>query len=241
MPDNSYPEAILFDLDDTIIAHTAVAGDLWQSLCFEYAGVIGRVDSNELLRTIDNVRDWFWADPERHRQKRLNLFQARRELLEFTFSEIGLDDISIAHQIADKYSTRREEIAELFPGSLDTLEYFKTLDIKMALVTNGASDLQRAKIERFGLSRFFDYILVEGEYGVEKPDKSVFLHALNILEVNGEDTWMIGDDLNRDIAGAQNVGVFSVWNDWRKKGLPDNTSIKPDRTITAISELVLAP
>ena len=52
---------------------------------------------------------------------------------------------------------------------------------------------------------------------------------------------MIGDDLNRDILGAQNVGVFSVWNDWRKKGLPDNTSIKPDRTITAISELVLAP
>jgi putative hydrolase of the HAD superfamily len=166
------------------------------------------------------------------------LFNARREIVERAFASLGIDDINAAHELADTYSTRREEMVKFFPGSIDTLDYLKSSSKKMALITNGASDMQRAKIERFGLAEYFDYILVEGEFGAGKPDKSVFTHTLGVLGASPEDTWMVGDDLNRDIAGAQSVGIHAVWVDWARKGLPETSTVSPDRIVSAISELI---
>jgi putative hydrolase of the HAD superfamily len=49
---------------------------------------------------------------------------------------------------------------------------------------------------------------------------------------------MIGDDLNRDVAGAQKSGIFGVWVDWRQNGLPPSASVKPDHIVYRISELL---
>lgn len=238
MSNNSLPGAFLFDLDDTIIAHGAAAEGLWESLCFEHASMIEGLSAETLLQAVGDARDWYWSDPERHRNGRLNLFQARRQLVELAFKNLGLDNLEVAHKIANAYSTQREELVKLFPGSVDILKFFRSSGKKMALVTNGASDMQRSKIERFGLGEYFDYILVEGEFGVGKPDKSVFLHALNKLNCSENEAWMVGDDLSRDIAGAQDVGIYSVWVDWKNEGLPGDSPVCPDKIINAISELV---
>jgi FMN phosphatase YigB (HAD superfamily) len=52
---------------------------------------------------------------------------------------------------------------------------------------------------------------------------------------------MVGDDIDRDIAGAQKVGIFSIWLDWKGHGLPDSTAVKPDRTIHTLTELISVP
>ena len=110
--------------------------------------------------------------------------------------------------------------------------------VKLALLTNGAGEVQRAKINRFGLARYFPTCLVEGELGYGKPDQRVFKMALNKLDVRPNQAWMVGDDLERDIAGAQTAGIFSIWHDYKKTGLPAGSMVTPDKTISNITELL---
>ena len=49
---------------------------------------------------------------------------------------------------------------------------------------------------------------------------------------------MVGDSLEWDIAPAQKLGIYGIWVDWRNEGLLESATVKPDRIITAISELV---
>lgn len=238
MPDNSYPEAILFDLDDTIITGEVGTEDLWRDLCFRYAKHIKGLDGEVLFLEVNKSRIWYWDDPDRHREKRLNLIQARRELVAFAFSKLGIRNEEVCYSLADSFSTQKQEMIKLAPGSIEVLSHFKENGVIMALITNGASEFQRPKIERFDLAKYFNHILVEGEFGAGKPDISVFVHTLDKLGVTPDKAWMVGDDLKRDILGANEAGIFSVWVDWRNKGVPENTSIKPDRIITSISELV---
>jgi putative hydrolase of the HAD superfamily len=94
------------------------------------------------------------------------------------------------------------------------------------------------KIERFRLAWYFHTCLIEGEIGFGKPDQRVFEMALSKLTVMPNQTWMVGDDMERDIAEAQKVGVFSIWHDYDKKGLPGDSKIVPDKIINDIAELL---
>lgn len=108
----------------------------------------------------------------------------------------------------------------------------------MVLITNGSAEKQRGKINRFCLSGFFEFCLIEGEVGVGKPDTRVFEIALQNLGLGPEDVWMVGDNLVWDVEAPQKLGIYSVWNDFRKTGLPENSTIIPDRIINEISELL---
>ena len=108
----------------------------------------------------------------------------------------------------------------------------------MALVTNGSSEHQQRSIERFGLAPLFDYVLIEGEFGYGKPDERVFRSALDHLEVAPSEAWMVGDDLERDVAGSHRLGIFGVWVDWKNEGLPEKSTVQPDRIIHTLSDLL---
>ena len=98
--------------------------------------------------------------------------------------------------------------------------------------------MQMTKIRKFGLAKYFGVCLIEGEVGCGKPDPKIYETALGKLQVKTEKTWMVGDDLIADIDGAQRVGIFSIWCDYDKNGLPGNSKIKPDSIINSISEIL---
>ena len=69
----------------------------------------------------------------------------------------------LAIRLADRFTAYREEQMFVFPGAHDAIDALKALGVKLALVTNGAAGIQRAKIERFALTHRFDHIQIEGE------------------------------------------------------------------------------
>ena len=77
---------------------------------------------------------------------------------------------------------------------------------------------------------------LEGEIGIGKPHPEAFEGALAALGVSSEPAVMIGDDLRVDIAGAQAVGLGTVWVDHRGQG-PDERA-RPDRIVRSLAELV---
>ena len=177
-------------------------------------------------------------DPEKHRVGRLDLYQTRRELVAKALIESGLGSSTLGHQIADAFSAEKDRLIAPLPGAIETLQKLKDNHISLALVTNGGSLVQRSKIERFDLARYFTYILVEGEFGFGKPDRRVYQACLEELKADAGQSWMVGDDLNRDIGGAMQVGMRGIWVDWRKKGLSPDSPVKPDCIITTLSDLL---
>ena len=140
--------------------------------------------------------------------------------------------------MADRYAAIRESTLKPFLGAIDTLLRLKKAGIHMGLLTNGSSESQRGKIDKFGLTGLFEHIQIEEEFGIGKPDERAFLNALDTLGVGTADAWMIGDNLDFDILGAQRVGIYAVWVDAQGGGLPDGTTVRPDRIIRSLSDLI---
>jgi putative hydrolase of the HAD superfamily len=232
------PQAIIFDLDDTIISTDAVTEQIWRDICRRFAPGADGFTGEDLYSAIGKARDWYWNDTERHRAGRLNLIEARRDVVRLAFSYLDIDSPDLVVKIADTFSTEREEATCLFPGATETLEQLRKAGRRLALITNGAWEMQRAKLQRFGLEPFFDSILIEGEFGTGKPDSRVFTHTLQELGIGAAEAWMVGDDLGRDIAPCQPLGIVSVWVDWRGVGLPLSGNVRPDKIIRNISEIL---
>jgi putative hydrolase of the HAD superfamily len=126
----------------------------------------------------------------------------------------------------------------LYEESVSTVEALRERGHRLAMITNGGAESQRAKIVRFDLAKHFDCILVEGEFGHGKPDARVYRHVLAELDVRPSDAIMIGDDLARDVAGPQQVGMRGIWIDRVGKGLPHGSMVRPDRIIASLTELL---
>ena len=231
------PKAILLDLDDTIVAYDAAIGPIWDEICSDYAGAYAPIKADLLKKTIREKSRWYWGDLERHRRGRRDMKGARREIVKLAFDALSLPtEDSI--EVADEYSRQRREQLELFPGAQETLVKLKARAIKLALVSNGEAALQREKLEKFSLERYFDFIMLEGKHDFGKPDHRMFTIPLEEMKLTPRDAWMVGDSLTYDIAPAKELGIYSVWNDWKGKGLPATPAATPDRTITNISELL---
>jgi putative hydrolase of the HAD superfamily len=167
----------------------------------------------------------------------LDLRSARTEVVRLALADLGLDSAELSHRIGGIYHERRDQGIQLFPEALETISWFRTRNCKLALLTNGASGPQRSKIRRFGLEDLFDALFIEGEVGFGKPDRRVYELALQTLHVHPSDVWMVGDNLEWDVAEPQKLGIFSIWVDGRGTGNPKLESIRPDRVIRSLSEL----
>ncbi|MBN2353619.1 MAG: HAD family hydrolase [Spirochaetales bacterium] len=229
------PAALLFDLDDTLVLFDGTTKEAWTKTCALFAPEIGR-DPQELYDAIRAHARHYWSDPDRHREGRLMLEEARRRLVIETLRKIGAPDDTFAARLADHYSALQESLIDFLPGVEETLAFFKGKGTRLALLTNGNAVLQRRKIERFGLDRFFSHFFVEGELGFGKPDPRVYERALAALNARPEEAWCVGDNLEWDVAGAQACGIFGVWKDTYRRGLGESP-VRPDRIILELGEL----
>lgn len=232
------PKAILFDLDDTISSYDSVCAPAWEKSCEAFVRKYNTAFTREeLINSINHTRSWYWSDPIRHKKGRENLKEARREVVRYSLEALEVTNENLAMDLADNYTELHNSGIALLPGSKEALEMVKNMGIRMAVITNGGSEVQREKLERFGITHYFDKIIIDAEVGFSKPDKEIFLYTLKQLELNPEDVWMVGDNLVWDIYGAKQLGIYTVWNDYSKSGLPENPKVTPDLTVNSIYEM----
>jgi putative hydrolase of the HAD superfamily len=237
------PHAVLFDLDDTLIRANGGAEAAWLVVTHELADDLAPLTPSEVAEAIGAFARHFWADPERHRLWRVRLSEARREIVVGSFAVLAstgrrVPPAVVARRLADRFSAYRDENMRLFPEAHEVIDALRACGTRLALVTNGASEAQRAKLDRFDLAHRFDHIQIEGEHEFGKPDERAYLHALRQLGVHARDTWMVGDNLEWEVAAPQRLGIFGIWFDAAGKGLPRDTPIRPDRIIASLSELL---
>jgi putative hydrolase of the HAD superfamily len=228
------PDAVLFDLDDTLIDYSGNVEACWDAACARVAPA--GVDPAAVARAIHGVRAWFWSDPVRHRRERVDMLGAWTKIAAQALERVGHPSELRARAIATDFAVRRMVTTVLFDDALPCLRALAARGIPLGLVTNGDAGMQREKLARFDLASHFAVIVIEGELGAGKPDASVYRHALDALGTRADATMMVGDNFGWDVAGANAAGLTGVWLDRAGRGLPKDTA--PARVIRSLAELV---
>ena len=237
------PRAMLIDLDDTILAAFGKAESQWQRVVADFAEHLDPHVPQEIVDAIQTYSRYLWADAARHKDWRHRIGDARRHIVANAFAELAAaghahPGSEVCDAMADAFNALQEAELSMFPGSHEALDRLKELGVKLALITNGAAEPQRAKVVRFALEHRFEHIQIEGEHGFGKPEERAYTHALDVLGVSAGDTWMIGDNLEWEVVAPQRLGIFSIWYDGYGIGLPPDSPIRPDRIIRRLSELL---
>ena len=228
-------KALLLDLDDTLLDYSGGVDRSWHDACATCCPPAG-VDIERLLKTLFETRQWFWSDPGRHREERVNMLRAWQRIAAHALGTLGVACDGLDAALAREYAASRRAAMRLFPDARETLERLRDQGIPLALVTNGDASQQRDKIERFDLASFFEVMVIEGEFGAGKPDEAVYRHALAHLGVEPREASMVGDHLEFDVAGPQRLGLSGIWLDRAGAGLADSP-VRPHRIIRSLHAL----
>jgi putative hydrolase of the HAD superfamily len=141
------PEAIIFDLDDTIVDDSGAVDVCWELVLAEAVTGLDGVTTAELWPAIEAQRDWYWSDPVRHREGRLDLRAASSGIVVRALEGLGLANPELGCLIGNRYRDLREERISLLPGAVETLQHFRSMGVRLGMATNGSAAAQRAKIE----------------------------------------------------------------------------------------------
>ncbi len=139
--------------------------------------------------------------------------------LQQTFLAMGLPTESWqGAYFTDRYTQLQNQIA-LSPVMRKLLEDLARRakepagQLRLGIVTNGASDHQWKKYRQLGLERYIPkaYVTVSGDVGISKPDPGIFRAAEDAIGLPPQDLWLVGDSLKHDIEGAHAAGWHTVW------------------------------
>ncbi|HEX7945801.1 MAG TPA: HAD family hydrolase [Phenylobacterium sp.] len=233
------PPAILFDLDDTIL-YGGYREDVLGHIAAELADELAAADPPGLVDALETAFRVYWSDPDRHRDGRFALAEVRRRVVAGVFARDGRPQLTeaLAHRFADRFTAAREAMMRPFDGAVETVAELKARGVRLALITNGDGATQRGKIERFSLAGYFDHIQIEGEHGFGKPEPQAYRHCMAAIGAAPADCWIVGDDLEWEVAAPQRLGLHAIWHDHRGAGLPPGSEVRPDRIIRALTELL---
>jgi FMN phosphatase YigB (HAD superfamily) len=157
------------------------------------------------------------------------------------FLDCGDTLIDEATEIKDDSDTSLG--GELIPGAGEMVRELKERGYRLALVADGPAETFRNNLVPHGLYDLFDARAISEELGAQKPDARMFEHAMDLLGIDRKQygqVVMVGNNLARDIKGANALGIISVWLDWssrRSKVPADDTEI-PRYTIRTPMDLL---
>jgi putative hydrolase of the HAD superfamily len=230
-------QALCLDLDDTILDEQSTAEEGWRRAAEQWAEACPQLSCEAGLAELALARRLYWEDAARERRGRLDLHAARLEIMGRAMARRGPPVPGLAAALARELTRYREQRQRLVPGARELLGRLRRKVPRMALVTNGASAPQRAKIERFALGDFFDHIQIEGEFGSGKPDRRVYEHVLGRLGAAPAESMMVGDNFICDVAGPLALGMRAAWVNSSGGDPSPEPAERPYLTLCSILEL----
>ena len=199
------PKAVIFDLDDTLCDYgTAREARLRRAFTLSPPRGTQRAGAVDLDRMI---------------AESIQMHPHGADHFEELFARFGITDARAASAAADWYRKNRFHGLRLFP---ETEAVFSAVRIAVlddgtqatrpiGIVTNGPTEVQRAKLQLLGIDRLVDFVLVSEEFGAAKPEPEIFREALRLAGVMPEEAVFVGDSAEFDMAGAQAAGIPTVW------------------------------
>lgn len=250
--------AVLLDLDETILLDDP-ATDIAFAATAAYANQVAGIDPERLVRAIQSSAEVLWnegpypdwchdigtseleglrsrfeGDDPRWQEMREWGPGFRRRSWQRALRACGVEDGDLVRDLDARFEHERATTNPFIPGAEQALDELAERS-RLAIVTNGIPDVQRDKLIRTGLMERFDAVVISGELGYGKPDPRMYQETLRQLGLTAHECIMVGDNLRRDVAGAQNVGIRGVWISIGRQS-PD-PSVIPFLTVETLVDL----
>ena len=187
-------------------------------------------------------------------RKRLDEYFKQREqdLLETTYSfvlrellkEKGYDDVdggTLRHALDALFAITQTNW-ELEEDAAPTLKKLVENGYRLGIISNAGDDTDVQQLARkFGITQFFDFILTSAACSYRKPHERIFELALANWYCPPNEAVMVGDNLDADVRGAQNAGIYGIWLNRRADPkTEDRKRTQPDASLSLLSELPAA-
>lgn len=183
------------------------------------------VSENSLRKAIDGMLVKLRKAHERNKELKFE------ELYSSVLLRLGINPTEeVLDQIYELY--KRSYLLEIIPGAEKTLQALHG-KYKLAVVSNATSHLPRFALEKSGLRKFFQVVVVSRDLGVRKPDSEIFRYTLEKINVKPEEAIHVGDSIKHDVVGAKNAGIKAVWIKTEGQEVIE----APDHVIQKITEL----
>jgi len=229
-------KAIYFDLDDTLCAYWAASRKGLRAT-FDEHGFNGETEKaleawRSVFKTFSpEIKKSHWYERYLETGEPTRTEHMRRML-----NEMGIPDDKQAAQLSERYAFFRDKNLCLFDEAPVVLSFLQG-KYKLGLITNGPADIQRQEIATLGIEKFFDHILIEGEFKIGKPFPEIFDDARNKWGLQPDEMLFVGNAFEHDVQGAKNAGWHAIWVN--KDGeINPGTEPQPDATITDLWDVV---
>jgi putative hydrolase of the HAD superfamily len=228
--------AALFDLDDTL--HDD--GTTYRTAALRAAGEVAQehgVAPEALVAAYVAELERFWLRLSAGdlrvsiRRERVRMWTTALERL-----RVDGDRAALAERLANAYVAHRDGLLQPYPGALDLLARLRAAGHKTGLITNGFAETHRDKVTLLGFGSAFDTVVFADQVGFIKPDPRIFLHALEEIGVAARDGVMVGDRYERDVRGAAEVGLATVWLNQAGESVPAGGPT-PDVIVSSFGEV----
>jgi putative hydrolase of the HAD superfamily len=222
---------LFFDLDHTIwdfeLNSKETLWDLHQKYALEAKG-INDFDTYYNQYSVHNHRLW-----DRYTKGFIKQEELRWKRIYLSLLDYKIADEALAKNMSHDYLDILPNKKNLFPYTIEILEYLKSKAYKMHLITNGFESVQFKKIKNSNLSNYFIEVITSEASNSLKPNKEIFEYALKSANAQVESSIMIGDNENADIQGAINAGMDSIF----VNHLQVKPTVPATYTITHLKEL----
>jgi len=202
---------IFFDLDDTLwdFARNSQEAllELFESYELATAGEQS-IDQEAFLGAYYPINQEMW---KQYREDTIDHQTLRTTRFEILFNQLSIPE---ARDLAKKFSKDYLGIAptkpHLCPFAKELLDYLQD-KYQLHIITNGFPDIQSVKMSNAQLNGYFDVVVTSGSTGYKKPSPQIFEYALNQAKAQVSESIMIGDSLEADIVGAQNLALDHIF------------------------------
>ena len=205
---NSKYKHIFFDLDHTLWYFEKNSAETLTELYQQFNLKDFGIDSLErFIKVYQNRNEVMW---EQYRYGKIDKDTLRNKRFEFTFDDLGIEEYSLSKALSEEYIRIAPFKTNLFPDAHEVLSYLKE-NYFLHIITNGFVETQYKKMNSSKLTNYFSEIIISEQTGFKKPDPNIFLHAIEKANTKAEESLMVGDNLDVDIAGARSANIDQVY------------------------------
>lgn len=233
---NNKVKAIIFDLDDTLINYGGVTKQAWYLTCGELIENFNIDYSSDVLaEQILKVNNSIWSDEEKRPKGNFSFMEVRKKIVTEALASFDIKDAAVIEFLVSNYSRNKQAAVYVYEDVHETLCKLKERGYIICLLTNGDTETQRNKLKRFNLGSLFDYVFIDGEQGVHKPEREAYYNVLNTCHIKADEACMIGDNYLWEVEAPKKYGLNAILIN-RTNSIPDDCNA--DYTIKSISELL---
>jgi len=195
---------MLFDIGDTLLPASLI-----QSWALEKAA--RTLQEVGLIASVDAfVSVYLDIDKSTHGPTVNHLF-SNREIVQKALAASGVvRPVEAGPRFLAAYRTLVRERIHASSELIGLFEAIVQTGHRIAAVTDGTTIEQVETLYRLGILRFFDSVITSEDIGREKPDPKLFRSAMSSIGAEPTNCLMVGDSMERDITGAQRLGIKSV-------------------------------